>query len=176
MVDELGFKVVGKAGRFPFDANAVDYSKCVKDHLQKTITAMPLSPSKSSDSSLSVLRSHFTFIEESIGDEKALLFMSVHGEIVMRSSLSMNASGVYLGTKVAIKKIKLDEDMKLMTHLEVQIMRQLRHPNIITLMGSKLLIVKNLVNGFNLDQVIFKQALPLHMSTIRSKALYWQTI
>ena len=31
--------------------------------------------------------------------------------------------GVYLGTKFAIKKIKLDEDMKLMTHLEVQIMR-----------------------------------------------------
>ena len=31
--------------------------------------------------------------------------------------------GVYLGTKVAIKKIKLDEDMKLKTHLEVQIMR-----------------------------------------------------
>ena len=57
----------------------MDYSKCVKDHLQKTITAMPLSPSKSSDSSLSVLRSHFTFIEESIGDEKALLFTSVHG-------------------------------------------------------------------------------------------------
>ena len=31
--------------------------------------------------------------------------------------------GVYLGTEVAIKKIKMDEDMKLKTHLEVQIMR-----------------------------------------------------
>ena len=30
---------------------------------------------------------------------------------------------VYLGTEVAIKKIKMDEDMKLKTHLEVQIMR-----------------------------------------------------
>eukprot|EP00731_Ephydatia_muelleri_P006169 Em0003g417a len=33
---------------------------------------------------------------------------------------------------------------------------------------SKLLIVMNLVNGFNLDQVIFKQALPLDTSTVRS--------
>ena len=31
--------------------------------------------------------------------------------------------GVYLGTEVAIKKIKMDDDMKLKTHLEVQIMR-----------------------------------------------------
>ena len=67
-----------KSGLFPFDANAVDYSKCVKDHIQKTITAMPLS-ALSSDSSLSVLRSYFTYIDECIGDEKTLLFRSVHG-------------------------------------------------------------------------------------------------
>ena len=65
-------------GLFPLDANAVHYSKCVKDHIQKTIAEIPLS-APSSDSSLSVLRSHFTFIEECIGDEKALLFRSVHG-------------------------------------------------------------------------------------------------
>ena len=29
--------------------------------------------------------------------------------------------GVYLGTQVAIKKIKMDDDIKLKTHLEVQI-------------------------------------------------------
>ncbi|KAL5517274.1 hypothetical protein EMCRGX_G002788 [Ephydatia muelleri] len=84
--------------------------------------------------------------------------------------------GVYLGTEVAIKMIKMDDDMNLKTHLEVQIMRQLRHPNIITLMGissnkSELLIVMNLVNGFNVDQVIFKQALPLDTNTVRSIAV-----
>ncbi|KAL5494031.1 hypothetical protein EMCRGX_G015300 [Ephydatia muelleri] len=76
--------------------------------------------------------------------------------------------GVYLGTEVAIKMIKMDDDMNLKTHLEVQIMRQLRHPNIITLMGissnkSELLIVMNLVNGFNVDQ--------LDTNTVRSIAV-----
>eukprot|EP00731_Ephydatia_muelleri_P018970 Em0011g1010a len=59
--------------------------------------------------------------------------------------------GVYLGTEVAIKMIKMDDDMNLKTHLEVQIMSSNK---------SELLIVMNLVNGFNVDQVIFKQALP----------------
>eukprot|EP00731_Ephydatia_muelleri_P003303 Em0001g3303a len=54
--------------------------------------------------------------------------------------------------------------------------QQLWHPNIITLMGissnkSELLIVMNLVNGFNVDQVIFKQALPLDTNTVRSIAV-----
>ncbi|KAL5471164.1 hypothetical protein EMCRGX_G029251 [Ephydatia muelleri] len=88
-----------------------------------------------------------------------------------------NKKGAMASQKeVAIKKIKMDDDMKLKTHLEVQIMRQLQHLNIITLMGissnkSELLIVMNLVNGFNLEQVIFKQALPLDTSTVRSIAV-----
>eukprot|EP00731_Ephydatia_muelleri_P014843 Em0008g563a len=83
--------------------------------------------------------------------------------------------GVYLGTEFAIKKIKMDDDMKLKTHLEVQIMRQLRHPNIITLMDissnkSKLLIVLNLVNGFNLEQVIFKTGITCRTSKCTSSS------
>ena len=44
---------------------------------------------------------------------------------VTEETLGTKTFGVVinLGTEVAIKKIKMDEDMKLKTHLEVQIMR-----------------------------------------------------
>ena len=71
-----GFK---KAGLYPFDASAVDYTKCVKDQLRKTLSATvaPSPPVLSSDE-VSILSNHLNFIEEHIGDEKLISFSSAY--------------------------------------------------------------------------------------------------
>ena len=62
-----GFK---KVGHYLFDASAVDYTKCVKDQLRKTLSAtvVPSPPVLTSDEA-SILSNHLNFIEERIGDE-----------------------------------------------------------------------------------------------------------
>ncbi|KAL5510855.1 hypothetical protein EMCRGX_G006465 [Ephydatia muelleri] len=69
--------------------------------------------------------------------------------------------GMLFGTDVAIKIVTIPEgDVKREAMKEVEILKKLRHPNIVNLMGvcyevSQLLLVTNYIDGSNLHQIIF---------------------
>lgn len=79
-----------------------------------------------------------------------------------RGAYGVVYKGVWAGTPVAIKEIKLRNAraMESVIKTEVQVHYMLRHPNIIQIMAISLLknsvyVISEMVDGFNLDEVLF---------------------
>ena len=67
-----------KSGLYPLDPGKVDYSKCVRDHLQQECEEAELS-SPVSDPAVFRMRCGLRFLEERIGHTKLQLFESAYG-------------------------------------------------------------------------------------------------
>jgi len=79
-----------------------------------------------------------------------------------RGSFGVVYKGVWAGTPIALKhmKVRNAKRMQSVFETEVRIHSMLRHPNIVQIMGISLLknsvyIVSELVDGFNLDELLF---------------------
>ncbi|XP_031565478.1 LOW QUALITY PROTEIN: uncharacterized protein LOC116300699 [Actinia tenebrosa] len=79
-----------------------------------------------------------------------------------RGSFGVVYKGVWAGTPIALKHIKLRnaKRMQPVFEAEVQVHSMLRHPNIVQIMAMSLLknsvyIVSELVDGFNLEDILF---------------------